>query len=157
MTIIGIDPGITGGIAILDEHSAECEELLHINGDLCVSNLRSTLMRVKPDIVMVEEVNPMPKQAVQSIRTSCTNYGQILGVVRTLQIPLRTVRPSTWTKALFGKGQLDGKNTARAYVERVYPLFEYQHFNKAIREGVIDALCIAEYCRRLEGKEAKQC
>ena len=104
VTTVGIDPGITGAMAVLNA-SGELVSLqdLPVIADRSLSwvdgdQLRTLLIAVGPARVIVERVGAMPGQGVASSFKFGCGFGSILGVIQVLQLPLELVTPSTWKR-----------------------------------------------------------
>lgn len=105
--IIGIDPGLDGGIAILSGSSIELLESIpteskggFIKRQVDAQKL-SNILRVYPDaICYLEGVASRPGQGVASVFSFGDTYGTIRGVLGALNIPTYTVIPSRWKKEL---------------------------------------------------------
>lgn len=116
--ILGIDPGISGAIAVLDGEHNYIDHLLmptiktgksnRINGAAIVSFLRSY------DIshAYLEQVNSMPKQGVASTFNFGHAAGVIEGIIQGMFIPYTLVTPQSWKK----KTGLIGTDKAADYL-----------------------------------------
>lgn len=125
--IIGIDPGNTGAIALLDGDSFVdvIDMPLMANGKKQQVNAVE-LAKICSDFVargahsaIVERVGAMPGQGVSSMFNFGMGFGAIQGVLSALQIPYRLVTPQKWKKAagLVGKE----KDNARTLAQQLYP------------------------------------
>ena len=107
IVILGIDPGLDGGIAILSGSHIELLETIptqtkggFIKRQVDAQKL-SNILRVYPDIVCyLEGVASRPGQGVASVFSFGDTYGAIRGVLGALNIPTYTVTPSKWKKEL---------------------------------------------------------
>lgn len=149
MKIIGIDPGITGAIAILNEN-LECEGC----NDMPVMQLGANHQQVnsaelakildywrkKEATVYLEQVTSMPGQGVTSMFNFGMSYGMVQGVCAALGIPVRLIRPNKWKKmaGLIGKA----KDEARTLAIQLYPTVSLER-KKDI--GRADALLIGRF------------
>lgn len=142
--ILGIDPGQSGGLAIL-------------NHDLTAANVIAYAKTTPHDIVEVlrpakimkayiENVHAMPAQGVVSVWKFGQNYGWWLGVLTALGIPFEKVQPLKWQTAMGCRTGGD-KNISKAKAQELFP-------NMKLTHALADALLIAEYGRRLEFKES---
>lgn len=148
MKFLGIDPGASGGIAVLDTCTNYARVVTHTipqtESDLYA--LFATLS--PPSKAIIEKVHAMPKQGV----TSMFSFGQIYGFKRacliSLGIPFDEVAPKTWQKELglsFPKGTpySERKKLARMKAQQLYPGLEFP-------KECADALLILEFLRRRE-------
>ena len=153
MNIIGIDPGLTGAIAIIGEHinifdmpvMAKSTKGNQVDG----YGLASLLSGCKEagTVVFLEQVGAMPKQGVTSMFNFGHGYGMIQGVLFALEIPFTLVTPQKWKKyhSLIGKQ----KDMARTLcIQRHPPLSQHLKLKKHI--GRADALLIAEYGKSVQ-------
>jgi len=142
MNWLGIDPGGSGGIAMI----------LH-NGEISVSKMPETLedMRVliaaiamaTPIFALLEKVHSMPGQGVASSFKFGRNFGNIEALLIG-RLPFDYVSPQKWQKAM-GCMTHGDKNISKAAAQRLFPQI------KKITHATADALLIAEYCRRTHG------
>jgi crossover junction endodeoxyribonuclease RuvC len=146
---IGIDPGLSGAIAMLDTAGSVCYvEDLPIMRDKTLawidgSYLQSILMRRggRPATAMIERVSAMPKQGVASSFQFGVGFGSILGVLQALAIPIEFVTPRVWKKS-YG---LDSDKKAALHKARL--LYPDVDLHLAKHDGRAEALLIARYAR----------
>ena len=109
MKIIGIDPGLSGAIAILENNkvlnifdipvmSEGKKNKRQLNSALLVSLLKDNIDSKEEVAVVVEQVNAMPGQGV----TSMFNFGQTLGQLKVYALLL--------IYQFFSLDHLNGKN-----------------------------------------------
>ena len=105
MRIIGIDPGLSGAIAILDEKKvgifdmpvmSEGKNKRQLNSAQLVSIMKEHKNSNDEMAVVVEQVNAMPGQGVTSMFNFGQSFGAIKGVCAALNLPIFFVRPSKW-------------------------------------------------------------
>ena len=164
MQIIGIDPGLTGALALLNHHGLQAVHdiptMIKGNGEGAVKNqvdpgaladmLRAWLEgKDKNEImVLIEAQGPvrLPGNKIlggASAFSLAYTAGVIEGVVTALRLPRELVTPSVWKKALglTAKGP-DKKALARAMAQRYYPeadICRVRDHNRA------EAILIARY------------
>lgn len=146
--IIGIDPGLDGGIAIISGTSTSSYiELLEtiptvkktgfIKRQVDAQKL-GNLLRVYPDAVCyLEGVASRPGQGVASVFSFGDTYGAIRGVLGALNIPTYIVIPSKWKKSL----QISSKEDS---LKASQDLFGALKFRKK-DHNLAEALLIAYY------------
>ena len=133
MILIGIDPGVSGAVAILKrgEHFVFDMPVMNLSGKKQQVNaselgklFRENLPYVGTDYgvdatAYVEQVHSMPGQGVSAMFNFGTSYGVIKGVLATLQIPMVLVTPHQWKKraGLIGKE----KDASRTLAQQLYP------------------------------------
>ena len=88
MKIIGIDPGLSGAIAVLENNkvlnlfempvmSEGKKNKRQLNSALLVNLIKENIEKNEEIVVVVEQVNAMPGQGV----TSMFNFGQTFGAI----------------------------------------------------------------------------
>jgi len=100
MNYLGIDPGKTGGIAVVSEDGGLIS--LIACGDIeatTVDRLKEAAL-LKPVKAYIERVASFPGQGVSSTFTFGVRYGLIRGVLATLGIPFVYIPPQTLQKTL---------------------------------------------------------
>ena len=155
MRIIGIDPGLSGGIAILDDSkifdifdmpimSEGKKNKNQINSAQLVNIIKRHILPNKETFVIVEQVSAMPGQGVTSMFNFGQTFGSIKGICAALGLPIFYVRPAKWKKHF----ELinSSKDASRTKVIEMYPsissrLTKKKDVNKA------DAILIARYFR----------
>ena len=93
---LGIDPGKTGAMAVLDK-GGEFVEV--IDFEEVLPRIRLLAKTVK--FAYLEEVHAMPGQGVSSTFTFGENSGWWKGILQAFEIPFKTIRPQDWQKVLF--------------------------------------------------------
>ena len=153
MIIIGVDPGITGAISILENKKVieayDTPTMIdgkknkrQINGAQVTNIIKERLNQDKEVVVVVEHVNAMPGQGVTSMFNFGQSFGVIKGICAALSVPIYFVRPTKWKKH-FNLIKTN-KDASRTKVIEVYPeisskLSRKKDLNKA------DAILIARY------------
>lgn len=144
MRHIGIDPGVNGGIAVLDDSGTVIslrkmpetpqdllEHLAQFTGDS-----RCTL----------EKVGGMPGNGGSAMFNFGKGYGHLEMALMALKIPTESVTPQKWEKSYQlgssrGVPKTEWKNKLKAKAQQMFP-------SQKITLAVCDALLIAEYGRR---------
>lgn len=138
---IGIDPGQSGGIAIIAEGLAPWA----VNMPETERDIWDTIRALKSwsdreAVACIERVHAMPKQGVTSTFTFGRGYGALRMALIASEIPFRDVTPQAWQKEL--KCLTGGdKNISKAMAQQLYPSLRVTH-------KTADALLIAEWLRR---------
>ena len=147
---IGIDPGCSGAIVVLDHNFDYVDHMLmpllkigkssRVNGTAVAAFLRKfDLSRAS---AYIEQVGSMPGQGVASTFTFGHAAGVVEGVVSALGISITKIAPQTWKKRaeLIGKD----KDAARSRAILLYP--ELRELDlKAKGQAIADAILIARY------------
>ena len=161
MIIIGIDPGLSGGIAILENN--KIKELFDMpvmsdgkknkkqqNSALLAKLVRGNINKIEDSVVIVEQVNAMPGQGVTSMFNFGQTFGAIKGICATLELPIFFVRPAKWKKHF----ELinSSKDASRTKAIEMYPhLAEKLSRKKDVNKS--DAILIARFYSETRFKE----
>jgi len=154
MIIVGIDPGVSGAISILENKKVleifDMPTMIdgkknkkQVNGSQVSNIIKERLNNSNKEIVVVvEHVNAMPGQGVTSMFNFGQSFGVIKGICSALSIPIYFVRPTKWKK--YFNLIKTNKDASRTKVIEVYPeisskLSRKKDSNKA------DAILIARY------------
>lgn len=140
-TIIGIDPGISGGIAVFVKGvRAEVHKMPQTDFDLFCLLIANSAPFEDGVYCFLEQVHSMPGQGVASSFKFGEGYGKLQMALTAIGIPYERVTPQKWQKAL---GCLTGgdKNISKARAQELFPYIKVTH-------AIADALLIAEYGRR---------
>lgn len=141
--ILGIDPGLSGGLAIISGSHIELLETIptekkggFIKRQVDAQKL-SNILRVYPDLVCyLEGVASRPGQGVASVFSFGDTYGTIRGVLGALNIPTYTITPSKWKKEL----KISSKDDS---LKAAFDLFNVKFKKKD--HNIAEALLIAYY------------
>ena len=153
MIVIGIDPGITGAISILENSKVievhETPTMIdgkknkrQVNGAQITNIIKKWLNKDKEVIVVVEHVNAMPGQGVTSMFNFGQSFGVIKGICSALSLPIYFVRPTKWKKH-FNLIKTN-KDASRTKVIEVFPEISSQLSRKK-DSNKADAILIALY------------
>ena len=153
MIIIGIDPGISGAISIVENKKIlevyDTPTMIdgkknkrQINSAQVTNIIKERLNKDKEVVVVVEHVNAMPGQGVTSMFNFGQSFGVVKGICAALNLPIYFVRPTKWKKH-FNLIKTN-KEASRTKVIEIYPeisgkLSRKKDSNKA------DAILIARY------------
>lgn len=147
---IGIDPGLKGGIAVIDANGPIVWRMPTIKRGsktiVDVTTVRDIICNTPGHLgmVMIEKVNAGAVPSRQSAFSFGHGYGRVEAVIEAFDRPLDYVLPDTWIKA-FGIPVGAGKAEHIATARRLYPDVTIT------TDGQADALLIAEWCRRTWG------
>ena len=109
MRIFGIDPGLSGAIAVLENDavldiidlpvmSEGKKNKRQLNSAQLSQYISKNVENINKTSVVVEQVNAMPGQGVTSMFNFGQTFGAIKGISATLKLPIYFVRPSKWKK-----------------------------------------------------------
>ena len=150
MISIGIDPGVNGGVCILDTkarstmnnttiHTIKCPQTVKDMADYLAVKVWDS----KQSLCYIEKVHSFPGQGVVSTFTFGKNYGQWLGILASLDIPYIEVPPKKWMK-FYGdmpKDKKERKNHLKHIAQGILPEVNVTLY-------IADAILLANYCRR---------
>ena len=153
MKILGIDPGLSGAIAILENKKvislfdmpvmAEGKKnKKQLNSAQLVNIIKENTINHEEIAVVVEQVNAMPGQGVTSMFNFGQTFGAIKGVCAALSLPIFFVRPSKWKK--YFELINSSKDSSRTKVIEMYPALSSQ-LTKKKDVNKSDAILIARY------------
>jgi len=108
MKILGVDPGIHGGCAIVmvqDGAKPDVVDIIDIpvagvkaKERVDVLALRDWIQQYKPDHAVIERAQAMPKQGASSGFKYGRATGAIEAVIACCEIPLTIIEPTAWKK-----------------------------------------------------------
>ena len=141
MTIIGIDPGINGGISWIDS-----------TGGIAVEKMPDTILDLWELIhsikvnagsavkAYLETVHSSPQMGVKSAFTFGNGYGHLEMALTAAGIPFERVRPQVWQKEMgcLTKGD---KNVSKRKAQELFPGTKVTH-------AIADSMLIAAYGER---------
>lgn len=138
--IMGIDPGVSGAIAILNRQGGyvDCIKCNSTEDDLC-----DFIDRYVEGVVFCiqEAVHSMPKQGVASSFKFGQSDGLLWGMVGYACIRRERITPAKWQGELQCRTKGD-KNVSKRRAQELFPQVKITH-------AIADALLIAEYARRV--------
>lgn len=151
--IVGIDPGVSGAVAIVTDGAVECHDMptIEIRGKrhVCPAGLRAILWRVLDDVsaVVLEHVQGVQGTGATSAFSFGRSFGLCEGVVAGLSLPMTLVRPQVWTKAL---NLSRDKGTHRQAAINLFPK-QAEYFARVKDDGRADAALLAHWYMRRGG------
>ena len=164
MQIIGIDPGLSGGIAILEDNKVKMlfdmpvmsdgkKNKRQLNSALLAQLIRDNIKNVEDTAIVVEQVNAMPGQGVTSMFNFGQTFGAIKGICAALELPIFFVRPAKWKKHF----ELinSSKDASRTKVIEMYPSIA-EKLSKKKDVNKSDAILIARYYSETRFKEDRK-
>jgi crossover junction endodeoxyribonuclease RuvC len=148
---IGIDPGITGAIAAIDDQAQVelCADLPVIrSGKLAwidaneLTTLLMTARNGRPARIIVERAQSMPGQGISSTFGYGVVLGSILAACQRIAVPLDLVPAAVWKRAMGLDSQKAGS------LDRARLQFPTAELDRKKDHNRAEALLIAEYCWR---------
>lgn len=140
MRYLGIDPGMSGAIAMLDGERVETV----VFAKTTPREWSDFLLRhggCGSAFALIEAVHSFPGQGVSSTFKFGHAFGMLEGLLIAQNVPYERVRPLTWQTGMSCRTKGD-KNVSKRKAEELFPQVKCTHANS-------DALLIAEYCRRI--------
>ena len=153
MIIIGIDPGLSGGIAVLKDKAIKNlydmpvmsegkKNKRQLNSAQLAKIIKENIHEKEETAIVVEQVNAMPGQGVTSMFNFGQTFGAIKGISAALGLPIFFVRPAKWKKHF----ELinSSKDSRRTKAIEMYPSISYQ-LSKKKDVNKSDAILIARF------------
>ena len=163
MIYIGIDPGLSGAVGVINESLPETLVTVHDTPTLEVDssgkvrnkyNTAAMALLLEPFshpqhdvLVILEAVHSMPKQGVASSFTFGEGLGMWKGIISAFGLTLEMPSPQRWKKAIMADMGKD-KDASRYKAIQLFPSIASQLGRKK-DDGRAEALLLAEYGRRL--------
>lgn len=162
MLHLGIDPGITGGVVVLDNDGMlDCarrtpifkeKSKSHYDIPGMVAEIAEAKRRSGDQLVAsIEKVGAMPRDGRVGAFSFGKGYGIWLGILGALQVPYAEVAPQRWQSKMLA-GLPRGPHTKTSAVQRCKSLFPTLPIKVKADWGIADAALIAEYMRRVRTK-----
>ncbi len=148
----GVDPGGSGGLAILDETGAVVDVTPMPDTERDVSDyFREFAPRIK--MAAIESVHSFPGNGSSSMFKFGMSFGALRMALVAHNIPFEFVSPGSWQKpfGLIESGRkatdsnTEKKNKHKARCQELFPFQRVTH-------ATADAVLIAEFCRRTNGR-----
>jgi crossover junction endodeoxyribonuclease RuvC len=150
--VVGIDPGKKGGVCVWHEEGFSAHEMFVMaNGEIDSRGLYNELQGYDVDYCIIEKAQSMPQQGVKSTFAYGKGYGEIVAVLKILEIPYEEVQPQKWKKqfALIKKGKRDSVTVAT----KLFPSIEFITPRGRLMDGKAEACLIANFAlRRYKGE-----
>lgn len=154
-TVVGIDPGLKGGIAFYNSGNLLAYRTPTVSTPFVKKGKKSTredmnLLKCKEFLefttiahVFLEQVSAMPGQGITGMFRFGQNLGQWQGLIIGLGLEYTLVRPQTWKKHmnLIGAQKGDSVEVAR----EIFPANDIEFKFKTADEGRAEASLIAKY------------
>jgi len=153
MIIVGIDPGVSGAISVMENKKVvevfDMPTMIdgkknkkQVNGSQVTNIIKEKLNDGKEIVAVIEHVNAMPGQGVTSMFNFGQSFGVIKGICAALSIPIYFIRPTKWKK--YFNLIKTNKDASRTKVIQIYPEISSQLSRKKDSNRA-DAILIARY------------
>jgi len=155
MIIVGIDPGLKGGIAFLDNGilldaypTPVIEEKFTKNGKISkrkILDLQEIVKLMKsynPDIGFLERVAARPGQGSTSMFRFGTGWGELRGIMAALDIKFELVTPQSWKRHF---QILSDKEASLELARELWPDHTQKCFRLKKHDGLAEAALLGKY------------
>lgn len=147
--IAGIDPGYTGGIAILSDNGNAISNLYDMpildigkgKKYLDGNRIREIFLECEVKVVFIEKAQTMPGQGISSTGAYMKAAGIIEGICIGMEISYELVHPMSWKRAIL-KDMPKGKEASILKCKQLFPGWT---LNRKKDHGICDAALIALY------------
>lgn len=155
--ILGVDPGLSGALALLNPVTGEIPAIIDTPTLLIKRGssrrkvdlfmLNSFLDAYHKDILfsVIEEVHSMPNQGVTSTFTFGKAFGIAVGMIASYNLPIYFTPPAVW------KGSMDLSSNKLDSVIKASKLFPNHTHLWGKKDGRAEALLLAYFGKRLLG------
>jgi hypothetical protein len=149
---VGVDVGSHGAAALLDEDGVDVRDFVSVNESAAL--LVEWMATHRIELAAIEQAAARPAQGRCSTFSFGARFGEWLGVLSALHVPFVIVPPQRWQKAA-GLLPSDGDAKARslAAARRRWPAVD---LHRKGDDGKADALHLADYARRVGGRDADE-
>jgi len=153
LKIVGIDNGVTGGLAAL---GGDLLELLPMpilkarkGNEIDAATVDAWLMKIGPRLVVIEE--PGGSKSATAARSMAGSFHTLRTICALRKIPYDRITPQAWQKVMLpGCKPGDTKRRALEVARRLWPTCDWRATPRCTtpHDGLIDAALIAEWARR---------
>ena len=167
-TIIGIDPGLSGAIAVIindrtyTAHDVPILEVKNGKKIKCRYNVAAICQLLRqvrdeahinlvPVEVWLEDVHAMSGQGVTSMFSMGRGLGMYEGIVTSLEMSLNYISPVTWKRKVMD-GQGKEKDAAVYKAQQLFPAAQLVTPRGRLLDGRAEALLIAHYGKTFGSK-----
>jgi hypothetical protein len=154
--VIGIDPGLEGGLACLGDHGLQIEvmptvgatKLREIDIPQTLRLLRGWRETLGARHLIIEKVSARPGNGVQGMFRFGVGVGVVKGLAVALDFSITEVMPTSWHRRICaGMPAGDPKGNARKRVSQLWPNVSFLRTPRSSlpHDGMVDAALIAAY------------
>lgn len=155
--IVGIDPGKTGGLCLLDKNGGIIEKGSMDQktkefdpGELFAKfTYMEDIIGEDPCMVILEKPSAFPGQGVTSMFKLGMAYGYAHMAIVAMGWSYELVHPRTWTRIMHrgADSKLKGKEKSSIVITRLFPKEDFKRTPKCSvpHDGIIDAALLAYY------------
>lgn len=149
MKILGIDPGATGGMVLMNGDVIECHPMPTENKEISFRAVKRALEALRPEHIFLERAVSFGMGTKGAF-----NYGRgfafVEAAIQLLELRVTYVEPGKWSKVIHAgiDSNLKPKAKSLMAVKRLFPKVVIPASKTGkLHEGFVDALLIAEYGR----------
>lgn len=156
----GIDPGLSGAVAVLSLENPQKVELYAmptIGKELDLFKLNNILSQYTNVFFTLEQVSAMPKQGVSSMFKFGKAYGAVQGILAANKIRFDLATPQRWQKKMHDNisktSYPSAKDRSFIAARKFFPETNFHKVSEktgkvlnSYNDGFIDAALIARYC-----------
>ena len=146
--VLGIDPGISGGLAILSNEGMWCAPMPMRDGNVVDIEALLAILRGQPiGHAIVERQQDRRGKGEAGVATKWINYGRILSALELAGVPYYEVHAALWHEQLGLSGTGDTKQAAVQFCEaRGYDVpMTSERKDARPHDGIADAYCLAAW------------
>lgn len=155
MIYIGIDPGQKGGIAIIDDDTNKLLSMeIPLSADKKEMSTKEIYDFISNNFIIIDEVfciiekaQAMPKQGVTGVFNYGRGYGELIAILKILEIPYQEIQSQKWKKE-FSLIKKD-KKASVAMAQKLFPHEVFITERGRLMDGKAEACLMAEYARRI--------
>lgn len=156
MNILGIDPGMSGGMVLLDEGGKIMNKyaISKVGKFIDMIRIKNEMRQLKYDAdhTFLELVSARPGQGVSGMFKFGQVYGFLLGMLCDNEMPYTIVTPPKWMSVIHTgiSRNLEPKKRSVICAQQLFPKEDLRATEncRVPHLGIVDALLIAEYGRR---------
>ncbi len=155
MIYLGIDPGLNGGFCFIKEDGTIDLYPMPLIGpkDYDIPEITRILQSYINVVAVLEKQHAMPGQGLSSTLKTGLGFGMLQASLSAARIPYDIVPAVKWQKNLFVglPSKQDTKISSAVIASRLFPGISFRRTDRSRKphDGLTDAACIAEYCKRL--------
>lgn len=143
MTVIGIDPGKTGGVAVITDREPTLYPM-----EMC-----KQVLQMIPGVVYIEKQTALSGQ--RGVAQTMQAYGEIIGYAEATGHTVKIITPQEWYRYFGTKAGMPKKQRKEDTAEKMknlYPSVSHSLYGPrgGLLDGLSDALAIAHYGWRKE-------
>lgn len=118
--ILGVDPGMSGAIALIGDDCAllGVRDIESADGAILAGHLVDVIVDWAPTHAVIEGVHSMPGQGVSTTFKFGRAFGTVEGITAALGIPTELISPAHWKRLA---GVTKDKASSRARAARLWP------------------------------------